>query len=367
MKSKIVGALILAAALLVPASAGAQGCSGPYLVERSFPTSGPERTRWRICWQMQHQFGLVITGAFFRTAPDQPWIRVFWDARVSEIFVPYHGNENRFRDVFDFNWDWVRLQPADCPAATGGTLLGPGPDVCKTIRDRGLAWKLYDSRWRGEEVSLWGAIAAANYNYIVEWTFRDDGMVIGRVGSTGANYPGHPTVAHLHSPTWRLDIDLNGWPADIVHQGVHTENLPGPTATDSMKHIAVEQGFDWDPLHFHSLHISDATLKNSRGNTSMLHFMPLRYGTPRNMEDFMEHDFWVTRYRASEVYGALLPSYLNGESVDKADIVVWYTGAVHHLVRDEDRQKEGGWMALAMWSEFQLKPHNLFGSNPLHP
>jgi Cu2+-containing amine oxidase len=73
-----------------------------------------------------------------------------------------------------------------------------------------------------------------------------------------------------------------------------------------------------------------------------------------------------TRYQ-SEIYAALLPTYLNGESVDKTDIVVWYTGSVHHLVRDEDRQKEGGYMALVMWTEFQLKPHNLFGSTPLYP
>jgi Cu2+-containing amine oxidase len=53
--------------------------------------------------------------------------------------------------------------------------------------------------------------------------------------------------------------------------------------------------------------------------------------------------------------------------VDKTDIVVWYTGSVHHLVRDEDRQKEDGYMALVMWTEFQLKPHNLFGSTPLYP
>lgn len=361
----LIGALAIAASLAIPAPLQAQGCSAPFAVEQGFPTAGPEVTRFRICWQMQNQFGLVITSAWFRRSPEAPWMRVFWDARVAEIFVPYHGDENRFYDVMKFDWPWVKLASADCPATAGGTLLGT--DVCKIVRDRGLAWKLDDERRRGEVLILWGAIAAANYNYIVEWTFRDDGMVIGRVGATGINYPYHPEVAHLHSPTWRLDIDLNEWPEDFAHLGVHTENLPGPTATDSTTPVVVEQGLVWDPLHFHSLHIGDASLKNSRGNTSMLHLLPLRYGTPRNMEAFTKNDFWVTRYHPWEIYAALLPTFLNGESVDKTDIVVWYTGSVHHLVRDEDRKKDGGWMALTMWAEFQLKPHNLFGANPLYP
>ncbi|MFL6192852.1 MAG: hypothetical protein ACJ75H_01675 [Thermoanaerobaculia bacterium] len=365
---RLIPAAILALGLLGPAPARAQ-CSEPYLVEQSFPKAGPEETRWRICWQMQKQFGMVITSAFFRTSPEAPWMRVFWDARVSEIFVPYHGNENRFLDVMGFNWDWVRLQPDDCPAGAGGTLLGPGPkwDACKIVRDRGLAWKYYDQRRRGEELILWGVIAAANYNYLVEWTFRDDGMVIGRVGATGPNYPGHPSVAHIHSPIWRLDVDLNGWPEDIVHLGVHTEDLPGPKATDSMVMISKESGFAWDPLNFHSFHIGDASLKNGRGNPSMLHLMPLRYGTPRHQEDFTKKDLWVTRYHPTEIYGALLPSFLNDESVEKTDVVVWYMGSVHHMARDEDRTEDNGWLALAMWSEFHLKPHNLFTSTPLYP
>jgi Cu2+-containing amine oxidase len=242
----LAGLLIAIAALAGAAPAEAQWCPRTNLVEQSFPIAGPEETRWRICWQMQHQFGLVITGAWFRKTPAAPWVQVFFDARVSEIFVPYHGNENRFFDIKDFNWDWVRLEPSDCPAATGGTLLGPGPDVCKTLQNRGIAWKLDDRRRLGEQVLLWGAIAAANYNYIVQWIFRDDGMVVGRVAATGANYPYHPEVAHLHSPTWRLDIDLNGASGDSSHLFVHTENLPGPTATDSG--VAINNESSYQPV-----------------------------------------------------------------------------------------------------------------------
>lgn len=360
----VVAALCLGAA--APSIAQAQSCSGPYLVEQAFPTSGPEETRWRICWQPQKQFGPVITAAFFRPSPGGPWIRILWDARVGEIFVPYH-NGTRFFDVKQFNWDWVKLAPADCPAGAGGTLLGPGPDVCKQVGDRGLAWKLDGKRRRGQQLELWGALAAANYNYVIRWIFRDDGMIQGSVGATGANLPTHPHVAHLHSPTWRLDIDLDGWPSDSAHLGVHTDQAPAPTAVDSVQAIPVEAGLVWDPARFHGLHIFDANLKNSRGNASMLHLMPLRYGTPRNAEAVTKNDFWVTRYHPDELYAADLPSFLNGESTAATDIVVWYQGSIHHLVRDEDRTASGGWMALLMENGFQLKPHNLFGATPLYP
>jgi len=62
---------------------------------------------------------------------------------------------------------------------------------------------------RGEELILWSALAAAWYNYVIEWAFRDDGVVIGRVGATSSNSPSDPWETHMHNPIWRLDVDLN--------------------------------------------------------------------------------------------------------------------------------------------------------------
>ena len=89
---------------------------------------------------MQQRHGLVITSAHFRKSPSAPWVRVFWDARIGEIYVPYHTGF-AFFDVSDFTFGWVPINSNDCPAAKGGTPLGPGPDVCKEVHDRGLAWK----------------------------------------------------------------------------------------------------------------------------------------------------------------------------------------------------------------------------------
>lgn len=353
--------------LLAPKAAQAQ-CSAPYFLDQRFPTTGIEETRWRICWQVLPGNGLVITSAHFRKSPTSPFVRLFWDARISEIFVPYHDNSNRFLDVA-YGFPSVPLNAKDCPPAKGGTVLGSGSEVCKEVRDRGLAWKDDTQVRRGEEVVLWSTIDAANYNYVVEWTFRDDGAVIGRAGATAMNYPSTPFTAHMHGPIWRLDIDLNGFAGDSVHLGTHTES--GLTATDTEPLIATETGIQWDPLSFTSLYVHDATLKNAKGHPSAYHLMPIRNGTPRHQEPFTKNDFWVTKYKSSEMYGPSLPTYISpAESVSNTDIVIWYYGGAHHLVRDEDGEVVAGlWQGEThiMWTGFMLKPHNLFDKTPLFP
>ena len=69
-------------------------------VIQEFPVTGPTETAWKVIWYTPRAYGglgnLVITGAFFRRSPDEPWIRVLWQAEVSDIFVPYHSGFPRF-------------------------------------------------------------------------------------------------------------------------------------------------------------------------------------------------------------------------------------------------------------------------------
>lgn len=370
MKSKHASACFLALAvftllLVAPQEAQAQ-CSNPYFIEQKFPTTGAEETRWRLCWRMVTGNGLIVSRAFFRKAPSAPWVEVLWEGRVSEIFVPYHSGSPRYYDV-GFDFPWVKLTTKHCPSPTG-TLLNGG-DVCREVKDRGLAWNDDQDVRRGEELVLWGVIDAANYNYVIEWTFRDDGVVLGRVGATAVNLPSKPLEAHMHGVFWRLDTDINGFSGDSVHRVAHTES--GLTATDPSQMILQESGLQWNPLNFHTLHIHDATLKNGQGHASGFHLMPIRTGTPRHQEAFTKNDFWVTRYNGSELHASELPTYVSTPaSVSNTDVVVWYYGAVHHLVRDEDGHFVGNtWQGEAhvMWTGFMLKPHNLFDKTPLYP
>lgn len=351
-----------------------QLCSAQYSVEQSFPSAGPAETRWQVCWQPVPGNGLVITSADFQKSPVSPLVKLFGDARVSDIFVPYHNPAIlRYLDV-GFGFPLISLNANDCPPSRG-TLLGSSKEVCKEIRDRGLAWKDHSRVRRGEELVLWSAIDAGNYNYIIEWTFRDDGVVMGRLGATGQNNPNWPYTAHMHGAIWRLDIDLDGASGDSVYLAKHIEQLPGQGAVDTMTPIREESGLKWNPLEFTSLVIQDATFKNANGKPSAYHLMPLLFGTPRHQEAFTKYDFWVTRNNGNssppEMAGSLLPSYITPpQSTLNTDVLVWYYGGVHHMPRDEDGLLVNGvWKGEAhiMWTGFMLMPHNLFDKTPLHP
>lgn len=355
--------------LLVAGPAAAQ-CSAPYFVEQGFPSTGAEETRWRVCWQSQGKHGLVITAAFFRKSPTAPFVRVFWDARLSEILVPYHSGFPRYLDLSTYSLGLVTLNTAHCPPALG-QLLGSPAVACKEVRDRGLAWMDDGAARRGQELAIWGTVDAYNYNNVIMWIFRDDGAVEGRYGATARNLPGNVKEAHMHTPIWRLDIDLDGASGDSVHVAKHSETIAAAPATDSMTVVTTESGFDWKAEEFTTLHIHDANLKNSLGEASMYHFMPLRWGSPRHQEAFAQHDFWVTAYNGSEMWAKDLPAYIaNGQPVSNADIVVWYMGSVHHLPRREDGQEVSGTLvgsAQVMWTGWVMKPHNLFDKTPLFP
>jgi hypothetical protein len=361
--------------LLLPALAWAQTpppwmpCSGINLVDQAFPTAGGEQTHWRLCWEAVSQQGLLIHWAFFRPSPGAKWIQIFWDARVSDILVPYHEGSTRFLDMSGFTFQMTTVSTADCPPSVGGTTLGN--NVCKEVHDRGLLWKDDASVRRGQELVLWGALDAANYNYVIEWTFRDDGVVLGRVGATAVNLSSMPHEPHMHNPIWRLDVDLDGFWGDSVDFGTHSESTAALTAIDTEPLIATEDGRDWDPHSFNELHIRDATLKNGKGDATSVQLIALPTGgLSRHQEDFAHHDFWVTHYVGSQMWASNLVSYISPpEPISNADIVAWYKGSIHHHPRDEDGETiDGVWRgeALVMWTGWMLKPHNIFDRTPFY-
>jgi primary-amine oxidase len=364
----LAGALLTAAA--APSEAAAQPCSSPYLVNQTF-TRGTYNTAWQICWSTPATYGLAITSASFRPGPGKPLVRVFYDARVTEIFVPYHSGSPRYYDLSGFSFPLMTLTANDCPASQGGTLLGSPALVCREIRNRGVGWKNSDgSVYRGQEVVLWSALQAGNYVYLFRWTFRDDGTVLGEIGATGTNLPSKPGEAHMHNAMWRLDIDMNGAASDNVHRVSHAES--GLTAADSKTPINVEQGLAWDDMAFTHLHLFDSLLKNSRGHNSGYMLIPMHTGTARHNEAWTKNDFWVTPYDPSQMRPANLPAYVSaGRSVANTDVVLWYWGSAHHMFRDEDGCCPGGdsfsGTAQAMFAGFMLKPQDLFDGPPFWP
>ena len=348
-------------------------------ITQNFPTTGPAETTWLICWHevagnnsIANPNGLVIGPVYFRKSPSAPFVRVLWDMRVSDYFVPYHPGSPRFYDLSFYNFVLAPVSASDCPASHGGIPISP--HVCKEVHDRGLMWKDFGGVRRGEELVLWGAINAANYRYIQEYTFRDDGVVIGRMGATGQNLPGMEHVTHVHNAIWRIDIDLDG----VVNSVAHLRHLENPlnvagTATDTSTPVVTAQGLVWGARTHDTLEVTHPAFKNAQGHLSGYRLMPLVTGggLTQHYEDFTHSDFWVTPYNPAQFAAKNLPTYVAPHpSVSNTDIVLWYKGSLHHEPRDEDGayNAHGQWIGTAhvMWTGFMLMPHDWFDCSPFY-
>jgi len=395
-----------------------------YATQYGAGTSGPSK-------------GLAIGPVDFRTTATAPWQRVIYTAGTAEIFTGYDyldplNNKTRLYDTFyanwsisgsgssaktNYNWSNNRLTPAH--VGPNGVLVTLSQDAVEKwgyraaaeCRDRGLAW-LCHGRYigtttevtelrRGEEMVLWGVYDAGNYDYIIEYGFRDDGTIAFRAGATGYNNrdfqrtqtdPNKPcpgkdfeacgNVPHVHDVMWRVDLDLRGGLHDSVREEDHLPaNLTAPHDDDQMFNFGHEGGIDWDPDEYRSVVIEDVSRLNAFGNHPGYSLHPLRFGNGRHAATAEEkswalHDIWITQWHPSESTtwaetqqypDKYLPGYAaNAESIDNRDVVLWYSATAHHDPADEDRQSNGQWgVTLAHFIGFELNPHNLFEANPL--
>ena len=364
-------------------------------IYQEFPARGPMETAWKITWSEFGSRGLWIEKAQFTPKPSATPIVVLGRSGLSNIFVAYHDGTFRTKDFNGWNVlrEAVLAYTGPCGTISGPALPDPSqsppsntspprPVLIKEIRDRGVAWTGNGYLHRGEELLLRGVIDTGNYEYIVQYGFRDDGTVTFRMGSTAYNNPQNSYwayQAHMHDALWYVDINLGHSDHNSVRVMQHLEPDPANSpkgAIDPMPMQPFNNGFegfaDWKAEEFTGLNIIDTLTMNARGHNISYDLMPLRAGTARHDESFTKHDFWVTPSHPWEFDYDTLPAYiLDNEAITDTDIVIWYMSSNHHLPRDEDQEfdAQGNWksgVAQVMWSGFDLQPRNLMDDAPLY-
>jgi Cu2+-containing amine oxidase len=343
------------------------------------------------------------------------WIVVARMLELAEIYVPYDNGWTAFLDVHDMPF---YITPArkeflgpSC-VLPGEILKSANPawsdTVHKEVHDDGIRWmsaetntrnQIADRARRGEKMVLWSTYYGANYRYLIEYGFGDDGMLTCRMGPSGRNIfrrQDDLKDTHLHVGCWRLEFDLGdpstktGGPKDndvLLVRRIFDETSErfGQVAKPFAKNFqgqACEGSARWNAEEFTSLRVQSRVRKNAHGRPVAFDLIPQRVGALRQLQpeggsyasnmDFINYDFWVTRTESGFTDYIEVPQYASQKrSLTGYPTTVWHCTPALHAARGEDFGNEDGknnytGLAVTFWTGFYVKPRDLFDSTPLY-
>jgi primary-amine oxidase len=389
---------------------------------------------WKFRFRVDPRVGPIVHLAQFSDGQNSR--SVLYEGSLSEMYVPYMDpgtgwSWQAFYDAGEFFLMGIAkpLDPDfDCPSnAEYFSGLVADDHGIPTLQPR-LACLFErptgDPSWRHEEQDgIWGrpgrelvlrAIATiGNYDYILDWRFKQEGAIQVAVGATGiievkgvkqttvdgamksadspdayGNLVAPNTVGvdHDHFLSFRLDLDVNGQNNSFMATRLVQKKLdlayrktiwvPEPsvakTEKDAMMDIDLRKPSMWMFI--------DSNSSGSVGHPYGYEIMPGVTAAslldpedgPQKVGAFSEHQLWVTPYVPDERYASgVYPTASKGDDglavwtkanrpIENTDIVAWYTMGFHHVPRQED------WPVMpTMWHDFTIRPYDFFQENPV--
>jgi hypothetical protein len=295
---------------------------------------------WSFSWSIPSLYGagLVISKANFNG------IRVLFRAGAPFVLVPYHGNSPTFKDGLAPHCGglpFTALIPT-APNVTGGA-LPPGTIATNdnqynmTINHGGavMVEQVPATLTEPAKAVVWAKFQCGNYQYFHRWQFQADGAILAEVG-LGGRLLTSTGVSHIHNFYFRLDFDIVTAGNNLVQSFEHVGNNPGD---DHWNSITVESKKTVDLQTFTKWRIINKTPK-ANGQFPSYELLPGSDGSPNGT--YSTGDLWVVRYKSSGEDGAnvncndnvLGTTYVNGETVDGQDVVIWYSLRTHHEPRE---------------------------------
>lgn len=367
-------------------SAASVPCSGDYLIDETLATGA----RWELCWSHSPESGIVLSDIHFSVVPTITR-KVMAQANLAQIHTVYNDNSSRNHYVTDSGLggaNLVQLDASDCP--NGQLRQHAGQNVlCVLIEDRGHIYRHQDQQGvhqrQGTMIRLFSVSDIGSQSFIVQWDLYDDGTIIPAIGSTGvlseystiAQY-GWPLgssgsggstigVGYVNNYYWRLDFDIADNGANDIVEELNVNPTPlRERKTLSVTQIMTETARSVDMDLKRSWRVRDDVVTNSDNHKVSYHLEPMwvgnRYVGPTN-EPWTHHDIYFTQDNPCELYASHNPQvggcgenvtdFTDNESIDVADIVIWYRISYRHLPRAEDEP-----YILTHWDSFQLLPRD---------
>lgn len=274
--------------------------------------------------------------------------RLLYRAHVPILNVKYDKTCGPYRD-------WQNQEgmiQANGQNVAPGFMLSPAP--VQTILDNGsdagtfLGVGIYV---QGLEVVLVSEMEAGWYRYVSEWRLHADGTIRPRFGFTAVQQS-CVCIRHHHHAYWRLDFDI-GAPGN---NRVREFNDPPLFAGTNWHTKSFEIRRPRDPARNRKWRVENTLSGDAYdivpGNTDGVATSSPDWPFPRG-------DVWLVRYRGSEIddgvvaigppYEAGLDAWVNGESINGMDVVVWYAGHFTHDFAQQGGHRVGPDLRLVKW------------------
>jgi primary-amine oxidase len=336
-----------------------------------------------------------------------------------------------FMDAGEFGLGYLlsSLRPGvDCPETAAFIDMTLPNDIGGTyVRERGLcvferptgdpAWRHYSAgakKVSGQpqvELVVRHIPTLGNYDYVIDYVFSPQGSIKLRVGATGfdaiktvaakdmdaetavtdtayGNLIAPYTVApfHDHYFNFRLDLDVDGAANTLVRDVFNVQKVKDAGGRKSIWTNKSQRFIKEGPVVVDHMALGGQSLRLSNPNTrNTLKQHPSLWlnahhdaqsildptDPPQARAQFSANQFWITKYKADELWAAGLYPNLNpkdeglpqfvadNESAASEDLVVWYTMGFRHVTRPEDFP-----ILPTFWHEMTIRPAFFFDMDP---
>jgi hypothetical protein len=325
---RVLPAFLLTAGTAI-AQAAEEDCPGPHRIE--WPAGQPV---WSLCWiSPEDSSGIDGSGLELRDV-SYKGRRVLRRAGIPLLNVDYDpGGCGSFRDwqhgLMDFEADGVVGPPGSRYAEP----TRPPRTMCDDPDKESGNFSGVAAEKTSTQLVLTTQLQSGPYRYTQKWTFRLDGSVDARIAFTARVDPCN-VKPHNHHTYWRLEFDIGGDGSDYAEEAWQQDSKI------TWSRFPTETSRRNDPVAGGRWRVRSASAQ--RG------FEIVSAAENGVADGWAAADFWLLRFHPEEIddggarHGLLggavqLDRYVDGESVDGANLVVWLHAMDRHDGSDRCR------------------------------
>lgn len=362
--------------------------------------------RWSLCWHMEQSSGLNLTQVHY-AAPNEPMRQVLEQASLGQILFKYDEDTNYRHLLSDTGLGGTNTLDPGSSFCSDGELLNstaePNESICLKQRDLNLMIQLrQETPIRRHQLSLHSWSSIDNFIYQTIWQLSEDGEILPvvevsgqlarftddqRFGSPVGNERFASNATFLFN--WRMHFNIDGDESrDIVEEIQFPFNVTNVVRRPFTSRVIETETFrDVDREQFRGWLISDSVTSSAIDSTLdtrigyYLDPQPSGFSYVSRRHNWALSDLAFTRSRSCEQLASIniqnpdsvpacagnLDFYTDGESLDGAQIVAWYSIARHLTPDSEDFPAIGSLRAAFRLMPFDWSAQTPFSSTEITP